>query len=170
MTVQARQGADEETEDARSDHRQNRGKGGERKDGTEKCVHDRGPFPSKLPKFGRQRLLKQDRDGRVDNNHKDRRGCDKQHGTPYAEHHRQDKDDQGARRVEAGDRNKKEETRGVCGCPLFCKRNLRCFGRIFDRTCVRPLDVPLMTPRAGLLFGKLDSHRFRELPALEPRV
>jgi len=29
----------------------------------------------------------------------------------------------------------------VCGCPLFGKRNLRSFGRVFDRTCVRPLNV-----------------------------
>lgn len=29
---------------------------------------------------------------------------------------------------------------------------------------------PSMTPRAGMLFGRLGSHRFRELHALEPRV
>ncbi|KUF08627.1 hypothetical protein AVJ23_21845 [Pseudoponticoccus marisrubri] len=28
---------------------------------------------------------------------------------------------------------------------------------------------PLMTPRAGMLFGRPGSHRFRELQALEPR-
>ena len=28
---------------------------------------------------------------------------------------------------------------------------------------------PSMTPRAGMLFGRLGSHRFRELQALEPR-
>jgi hypothetical protein len=28
----------------------------------------------------------------------------------------------------------------------------------------------LMTPRAGMLFGRLGSHRFRELQALERRV
>ena len=39
-----------------------------------------------------------------------------------------------------------------------------------DGACVRPLDVALMTPRAGMLFGRLGSHRFRELQALEPRV
>ena len=40
---------------------------------------------------------------------------------------------------------------------------------VFDRTCVRPLSVAFMTPRAGMLFGRRGSHRFRELPALEPR-
>lgn len=29
----------------------------------------------------------------------------------------------------------------VCGCPLFGARHLRSFGGIFDRTCVKPLDV-----------------------------
>ena len=29
---------------------------------------------------------------------------------------------------------------------------------------------PSMTPRAGMLFGRPGSHRFRELQALEPRV
>lgn len=53
--------------------------------------------------------------------------------------------------------------------PLFGKLDLRFFGGIFDRTCVRPHDVASMTPRAGMLFGRLGSHRFRELPALEPR-
>ena len=57
----------------------------------------------------------------------------------------------------------------VCGCPLFGKRNLRFVGGVFDRTCVRPLSVAFMTPRAGMLFGRRGSHRFRELPALEPR-
>ena len=54
--------------------------------------------------------------------------------------------------------------------PLFGKQNHRSFGGVFDRTCVRPLNVALITPRAGMLFGKLGSHRFREKPALEPRV
>jgi len=58
----------------------------------------------------------------------------------------------------------------VCGCPLFGKRNLRFVGGVFDRTCVRPLSVAFMTPRAGMLFGRPGSHRFRELQALEPRV
>ena len=38
-----------------------------------------------------------------------------------------------------------------------------------DGACVRPLSVAFMTPRAGMLFGRRGSHRFRELPALEPR-
>jgi hypothetical protein len=29
----------------------------------------------------------------------------------------------------------------VCGCPLFGKHDLRSFGGVFDRTCVRPLIV-----------------------------
>jgi hypothetical protein len=29
----------------------------------------------------------------------------------------------------------------VCGCPLFGKHDLRFFGGVFDRTCVRPLSV-----------------------------
>ncbi len=52
----------------------------------------------------------------------------------------------------------------------FGKQNLRSFGGVFDRTCVRPHDVASVTPRAGMLFGKPGSHRFRELHALEPRV
>ena len=59
---------------------------------------------------------------------------------------------------------------GVCGLPLFGKRNLRFVGGVFDRTCVRPLSVAFMTPRAGMLFGRPGSYRFRELQALEPRV
>jgi len=59
---------------------------------------------------------------------------------------------------------------GVCGCPLFGKLDLRSFGGVFDRTCVRPLSVAFMTPRAGMLFGRPGSHRFRELQALERRV
>jgi hypothetical protein len=58
----------------------------------------------------------------------------------------------------------------VCGYPLFGKRNLRFIGVVLDRTCVRPLSVAYVTPRAGMLFGRLGSHRFRELQALEPRV
>lgn len=53
--------------------------------------------------------------------------------------------------------------------PLFGKRKLRSFGGIYDRTCVRPLNVVFMTPRAGMLFGRLGFHRFRELQALKPR-
>ena len=59
---------------------------------------------------------------------------------------------------------------GACvDAPLFGKLNLRSFGGVFDRTCVRPLSVAFMTPRAGMLFGRLGSHRFRELQALGPR-
>ena len=59
---------------------------------------------------------------------------------------------------------------GACvDAPLFGKRNLRFVGGVFDRTCVRPLSVAFMTPRAGMLFGRPGSHRFRELQALEPR-
>lgn len=58
---------------------------------------------------------------------------------------------------------------GVCGCPLFGKRTLRFVGGLFDRTCVRPLSVAFMTPRAGMPFGRRGSRRFRELQALGPR-
>ena len=33
----------------------------------------------------------------------------------------------------------------------------------FNRSCVRPLNVAFVTPRASMLFGRLDPHRFREL-------
>jgi hypothetical protein len=58
----------------------------------------------------------------------------------------------------------------VCGCPLFGKRYLR-FSAGSSIGRVSGLFVwPSMTPRAGMLFGRLGSHRFRELQALELRV
>jgi len=53
--------------------------------------------------------------------------------------------------------------------PLFGKHNLRFAGGVFDRTCVGPLSVAFMVPRAGMLFGRLGSLQFRELQAFEPR-
>ena len=60
--------------------------------------------------------------------------------------------------------------RFMCGCPLFGKRDLR-FSAVSSIGRVSGLWAwPSMTPRAGMLFGRPGSHRFRELQALEPRV
>ena len=54
--------------------------------------------------------------------------------------------------------------------PLFGKRNPRSIGEFFDRTCVRPLNVAFMAAPAGMQFGRLGSHWFKELQVLEPQV
>jgi hypothetical protein len=56
----------------------------------------------------------------------------------------------------------------MCSCPLFGKHNPRSVGRVYDQKCVGPLSVALMMPRAGMVFGRLGSHRFRERQALVP--
>ncbi len=40
---------------------------------------------------------------------------------------------------------------------------LSTFGPGFNRSCVRPHSVAVLTPRSGMLFGRPGPHRFREL-------
>src|SRR6056297_914957 len=60
---------------------------------------------------------------------------------------------------------------GVCGCPLFGKLDLRSFGGVFDRTCVRPLSVAFhdATGRYAVRKAGFTSVQ-RACRALEPRV
>ena len=108
----------------------------------------------------------------------DRHGDDGCHTSEGSPHGREPEGSRGARsrfigRTKGGLSSKMHalaDARGVCGCPLFGKHYLRfsagsSIGRV-SGLCV----WPSMTPRAGMLFGRLGSHRFRELQALEPRV
>lgn len=61
-------------------------------------------------------------------------------------------------------------TEGRAWMPPVWQAPSSLFRQGLDRTCVRPLNVGFHDARAGMLFGRLGSHRLRELQGLEPRV
>jgi len=52
--------------------------------------------------------------------------------------------------------------------PPIKQANFSTFWQGFNRSCVRPLIVTVLTSRAGMLFGRLGPYRFRELCCSHP--
>ena len=60
------------------------------------------------------------------------------------------------------------ESLSVAVMPPILQADLLTFWQGFNRSCVRPLGVAVLTPRAGMLFGRQGPHRFRELCCSRP--